>query len=228
MAWKGKVMSKKVLTKKERIREMTLLAMFIAIIALLGLVPAPWGTTVGFYRIPGTTIEATIIHIPVLVGAAIYGRKFGIWLGTAFGVISMIAAFIYSPYFFIYPWVSILPRFAFGILIPVIVNLFLKLIKNKYVSLVVSFFILTWIHAIFTLSMLFTVFPWVLELPYSWDTFVYYATVWLPTLAGFPWITLIEAVFAGVAGAVIVMSLARTYNFEKFLDKKGENSESSS
>jgi len=83
---KGKIM-KKTISKREQTRQMTILAMFIAIVAVLGLVPNGLGGTLGFIKI-APTIEATIIHIPVLIGAALLGRKFGIYLGLAFGVIS--------------------------------------------------------------------------------------------------------------------------------------------
>ena len=215
MAWKGKKMKEK-MSKREQTRQMTILAMFIAIIAILGLVPSPLGTTLGFYRVLGD-IEATIIHIPVLIGAALFGKKFGIYLALAFGVVSNIAAFLYHPYFFIYPWVAILPRLAFGFAIVYVVNFFLKVIKNKYFSLVVSFFLLTIIHAILTLGMLFTVFPMVLELPFSGETFKYYLIIWLPLMAGFPWVTLIEAVVAGIIGAAVVIRLAKVIGNSKFI-----------
>ncbi|HOO43951.1 MAG TPA: ECF transporter S component [Bacillota bacterium] len=212
-------MEKKVLTKKERIREMTMLALFIAIIALLGLTPAPYGTTLGFFRVYGQ-VEATIIHIPVLVGAALFGKRFGIYLGLAFGVVSNIAAFIYSPYFFIYPWVAILPRLAFGFLIVYFVDFSLKIFKNKYIAVGVSFFVLTLVHAVMTLGMLYTVFPMVMELPYNWTTFGYYFT-WLAINAGVPWITLGEAVLAGIVGGTIVIRLAKTQNIKKYISTEG-------
>jgi len=206
---------KTTLSKREKTREMTILAMFIAIIAILGLVPSPLGTTLGFYRVG--QVEATIIHIPVLVGGALFGKKFSIYLGLAFGVISMLAAFLYSPVFFIYPWASILPRLAFGFVIIYVVDFFLKIIKNKYISLAISFFLLTLIHAIFTLSMLFTVFPMVLELPFNGETFSYYLLFWLPLYAGFPWITLIEAVMAGIVGGTIIVRLSKIFGIKKYL-----------
>ncbi len=218
---------KKVLSNREKTREMTLLAMFIAIIAVLGLVPAPWGTTFGFFRIYGQ-VEATIIHIPVLIGAALFGRKYGLWLGIAFGVVSNIAAFIYNPYFFIYPWVAILPRFLFGILIVPVVNFFLKIIKNKYISLGVSFFLLTLIHAVMTLTMLYTVFNMVLNAN-GVDheaTLVFYFG-WLALNAGVPWITLGEAAAAAIIGSIVVMRLAGFRKISKYVGNEGDKVESS-
>ncbi len=208
-------MSTKTMTKKERTRDMTLLAMFIAIIAVLGLVPSGVpASTIGFIKI-APNMEATIIHIPVLVGAALFGKRYGLYLGLAFGVISNIAAFIYSPVFFVYPWVAILPRFLFGILIVPLVNVSLKYIKNKYLAVGVSFFVLTLIHAILTLTMLYTVFGWALKLPADQSTVPAFIT-FLVVNAGFPWTTLVEAAAAAVVGGVLVIRLAKYLKIEKY------------
>ena len=103
---------------------------FIAIIAVLGLVPNGLGGTIGFIKV-GPTIEVTIVHIPVLIGATLLGRRNGIILGLAFGVISNIAAFVYASPFFVYPWVAILPRFVFGLLIYGVLKFFVKIIKKR-------------------------------------------------------------------------------------------------
>ncbi|MCF7923725.1 MAG: ECF transporter S component [Candidatus Izimaplasma sp.] len=212
---------KKVLSNKEKTREMTILAMFIAIIALLGLVPAPWGTTWGFFRIVGT-VEATIIHIPVLIGAALMGKRFGIYLGLAFGIISNIAAFIYGSPLFYYPWVAILPRFIFGFLIVYFVDFALKLFSSKSIAIFVSFFILSLVHTIITLSLLYTVFPMVLELPYNKETFEYFIFTWI-FLIGFPWIQLLEAAAAGLIGSVIVLRLAKDFGIKKYMTNSDLN-----
>ncbi|MFW5794089.1 MAG: ECF transporter S component [Bacillota bacterium] len=206
-----------VLSNKEKTREMTILAMFIAIIALLGLVPAPWGTTWGFFRIVGT-IEATIIHIPVLIGAALMGKRFGIYLGLAFGIISNIAAFIYGSPFFYYPWVAILPRFIFGFIIVYVVNLSLKIFPTKSIAIFISFFVLSLIHTIITLTMLYTVFPMLLELPFNLETFEYFLFTWI-FLIGFPWVQLLEALAAGLIGSVIVIRLAKDFGIKKYMTK---------
>ncbi|MFO7970043.1 MAG: ECF transporter S component [Bacillota bacterium] len=208
---------KKVLSNKEKTREMTILAMFIAIIALLGLVPAPWGTTWGFFRIVGT-VEATIIHIPVLIGAALMGKRFGIYLGLAFGIISNIAAFIYGSPLFYYPWVAILPRFIFGFLIVYVVNFALKIFPTKSIALFISFFVLSLIHTIITLSLLYTVFPMVFELPFNLETLEYFIFTWI-FLIGFPWVQFLEAVAAGIIGSVIVIRLAKDFGIRKYMTK---------
>ncbi len=219
---KEKIMTKAVLSKKEKTRDMTRLAMFIAIIAVMGLVPS-WvpGSTIGFIRIT-PNMEATLIHIPVLVGAALFGKKYGLWLGLTFGVVSNIAAFIYNPLFFVYPWVAILPRFIFGILIVPIVNFGLKLFKNKYLAVGSSFFVLSLIHSLVTLTMLYTVYGMALHLPAADRTITAYIAA-LVGGAGFPWASLIEAGLAAVVGGVLVIRLGQYLKIQKYAkNPKGE------
>ncbi len=190
---------------REKTRELTMLAMFIAIIALLGLVPSGWGaSSIGFIKI-APDIEATIVHIPVLIGAALFGRKMGIYLGTAFGVVSMIAAFIYSSPYFIYPWVSVVPRVIFGLIIYDFVQFFKSVIKNRYVAYGVSFFLLTIIHTILVLTMFWTSFALVNSFTLS-EALVPYLdslVVW-----GIPISAPAEAVLAGIIGATILPRLS--------------------
>ncbi|XFA98867.1 ECF transporter S component [Candidatus Izemoplasma sp. B36] len=197
---------KKVLTKKEQTRQMTILAMFIAIIAVLGLVPNGLGGTIGFIKI-APTIEATIVHIPVLIGAVLLGRKMGIYLGLAFGVVANIAAFIYASPFFVYPWVAILPRFVFGLLIYDFTKIFIKLFKNKYLGIGVSFFLLTLIHTILVLFMFWTSYALVYDLGLFEAIKPYFAFLVLYNVI--PFTPFVEAAIAAVVGSVIVINLAR-------------------
>ena len=197
--------NKKVLSKKEQIREMTILAMFIAIIAVLGLVPNGIGGTIGFIKI-APNLSATIIHIPVLIGAALLGRKTGIYLGLAFGIISNIAAFIYAEALFQYPWVAILPRFVFGLLIYDVTLFFTKIIKNKYVGIGVSFAILTILHTVMTLAMAWTSFALISNMQLL-SAFVPFITLLISV--NVPIASLIESVGAGIIGAVVVVRLSK-------------------
>ncbi|MCK5731660.1 MAG: ECF transporter S component [Tenericutes bacterium] len=205
---------KKVLTKKEQTREMTILAMFIAIIAVLALVPNGLGGTIGFIKI-APTIEVTIVHIPVLIGAALLGRKAGIYLGLAFGVLANIAAFIYASPFFVYPWVAILPRFIFGLIIYDVLTFFVKMFKNKYVGVGVSFFILTLIHSLLVLTMLWTSFAMVMDIdtlslalkPYI-EFLILYTVI--------PFAPLVEGEVAAIVGSIIVVRLANYLKNDKY------------
>lgn len=198
---------KKTITKREQTRKMTILAMFIAIIATLGLVPSVLGSTLGFIKISLTPpVEATIIHIPVLIGGALLGRKFSVYLGLAFGVVANIAAFIYISPLFIYPWVAILPRFLFGLMIYDVTNFFVKITKNRLIGTGISFFILTFIHTIMVLALMSTSYSMVLGTGNYVDDFVPYVLL-LITL-NIPWASLIEMSLAAIIGSVIVVRLS--------------------
>ncbi|MFA7076084.1 MAG: ECF transporter S component [Candidatus Izemoplasmatales bacterium] len=195
---------KKIISKREQTRQMTILAMFIAIIAVLGLVPNGLGGTLGFIKIT-PTLEATIIHIPVLIGAALLGKKFGIYLGIAFGVISNIAAFIYSSPMFFYPWVAILPRFIFGLLIFDVTHFFIKVTKNRLIGTGISFFILTLIHTLMVLVMMFTSYSMLFGTGYWMDDLKSYIAFLI--LYNVPLASLVEMLLAAVVGSIIVVRL---------------------
>ncbi len=197
--------TKVVKSNKERIREMTLLAIFIAIVAVLGLVPSfgLGSSSLGFIRI-APNIEATIIHIPVLIGGTLLGRKMSIYLGLAFGVVSLIAAFIYASPLFVYPWVSVLPRFVFGLVIYDVMRFFQRIIGNKYLAFGIGFFVLTLIHTVLVLSMLWTSFAIYTEMG-LWESFVPYV-LWLVSVL-VPISAAIEAALAGLVGAVVAIRL---------------------
>jgi len=197
--------TKVVKSNKEKIREMTLLAIFIAIVAVLGLVPSfgLGSSSLGFIRI-APNIEATIIHIPVLIGGTLLGRKMSIYLGLAFGVVSLIAAFIYASPLFVYPWVSVLPRLVFGLVIYDVMQFFQRLIRNKYLAFGIGFFVLTLIHTVLVLSMLWTSFAIYTEMELL-ASFVPYI-LWLVSVL-VPVSAAIEAALAGLVGAVVALRL---------------------
>lgn len=137
---------------------MTILAMFIAIITVMAFVPQ-----LGFITI--FAVSATLIHIPVLIGGALLWRKGGLILGLAFGVVSLIRGAMSGgfDYLFIFPWVSVLPRLIFGLLIYDVYRLFNKIIKVRIVALAVSFLILSLIHSLMVLPMMVATFPLVIS-----------------------------------------------------------------
>ncbi|MFR8531285.1 MAG: ECF transporter S component [Anaeromassilibacillus sp.] len=64
-------------------RDFVLLALFAAIILLLAFTP------IGYIQLP--IIKATIVHVPVILGAIILGPKKGAILGVLFGLTSFIS-----------------------------------------------------------------------------------------------------------------------------------------
>lgn len=139
--------------KRVKIQEISLDAIFLALIILMTFTP------IGFISIP--PVSATLLHIPVLIGAYLFGKGKGFMYGTFFGLMSLIKAFIspvsiLDPYFQ-NPLVSILPRALFGYfsgLIFEIVRIHIKNIKEKVVSMVICF-IMTIFHSVLVFAFLY-------------------------------------------------------------------------
>lgn len=95
---------------KTKIRKLVVSAMLGAITVVLGLTP------LGF--IPLGVINATTMHIPVIVGAILEGPIVGASIGLIFGISSLIKAFTMpTPVSFVFynPLISVLPRVLIGI-----------------------------------------------------------------------------------------------------------------
>ena len=84
--------------KNEKTYELVLTALFTAIIVIMAFTPLGY--------IPLVVINATVIHIPVILGALFLGPKKGAFLGFVFGLTSLInntfkavtaSAFVFSP-----------------------------------------------------------------------------------------------------------------------------------
>lgn len=161
MAWKGRIMKKEQISRRDQTRQMTILAMFIAIIIVMGMVPF-----LGFIPLFGLSFQ--IITIPVIIGAVILGRKSGIILATVFGVTSLIRGAMSGgfDFLFVLPWISILPRVLWGLII-VDVFAFFKKIFDRYentkrlriLSLALGFLTVSLIHTLFVVPMIATGFP---------------------------------------------------------------------
>ena len=86
--------------KTAKTKELVLMAMFTGIIIAMAFVPY-------FGYIPLGFMNATIIHIPVIIGAIVLGPKKGAFLGGVFGLTSMInntfnpnlTSFVFSPFY---------------------------------------------------------------------------------------------------------------------------------
>ena len=103
---------------------MSLAGVMMALIILMSSVPF-----LGY--IPLGVINATIIHIPVIVGAILLGPKYGAFLGLVFGVSSIIkntftpnlTSFVFSPFYQVGEYggnfysviISLVPRILIGV-----------------------------------------------------------------------------------------------------------------
>jgi len=139
-------------TRNEEIRKMVLAAILIAIIILMTFVPQ-----LGYITI--FAVPITIIHIPVIIGGILLGRKYGLILGLVFGLGSMTRSFmeysLYAP--FTNPIVSVLPRMFIGLIASDIYNFFTKIIKNDKVSVPFAMGAVTFIHSIIVIPLLYLV-----------------------------------------------------------------------
>lgn len=84
---------------KQRTMDLTLAAIFTAIIIMMSVVPFLGYIPLGF-------MNATIMHVPVIIGAILLGPKYGAYFGLVFGMTSLVRAtltpnltsFVFSPF----------------------------------------------------------------------------------------------------------------------------------
>ncbi|NBK09448.1 ECF transporter S component [Enterococcus asini] len=126
--------------KENNVRGFTLTAMFLAIMIILAVTP------LGF--IPIGPINATTMHIPVIIASIVLGPRIGAGLGAVFGVISLARStifitpmsFVFSP-FIANPltnqgdWraliIAILPRILIGVVPYFVYQVLHHLMKQK-------------------------------------------------------------------------------------------------
>ena len=109
--------------EKENVYQLTLISMMVALLIMQTFVPI-----LGY--IPLGPIDVTIVHITVILSAVLFGPKFGTIIGTIWGALSMLRAFIQPTPFnivFLNPLISILPRLLVGL----ISASFFKLLKDR-------------------------------------------------------------------------------------------------
>lgn len=121
-------------------KNFTLTAMFLAILILLAVTP------LGF--IPIGPINATTMHIPVIIASIVLGPRLGAFLGGTFGLISMIRStviqtplsFVFSPFIPVIgtehgSWkallIAFIPRILIGVVPYFVYKGLRKLMKQK-------------------------------------------------------------------------------------------------
>ena len=116
-------------TKKLEVRKMAIIGVLSAISIMLSMTP------LGFIPIGPTS--ATIMHIPVIIGAVLEGPVVGMIVGFIFGATSLIRNLTMptiTSFALINPLVSILPRVLIGIVAYYVYKMSVKLIKNTFIS----------------------------------------------------------------------------------------------
>lgn len=151
----------------KNIKQFTLTAMFLAIILLLAFTP------LGF--IPLGPINATTMHIPVIIASIVLGPKIGGFLGGFFGVISLIRAtifptplsFIFSPFIPVIGTdqgslnailIAIIPRILIGIVPYFVYKLLLNWRTKQTVSLFIAGLLGSLTNTILVMNMIYLFF----------------------------------------------------------------------
>ncbi|MDZ4992850.1 ECF transporter S component [Clostridium perfringens] len=95
---------------RQKTRKLVVIGMLSGISIFLGL------TGLGFINIP--PVKATIMHIPVIIGAIIEGPIVGGLIGLVFGLFSMYQAFtapMPTSFMFLNPIIALVPRILIGV-----------------------------------------------------------------------------------------------------------------
>lgn len=145
--------------KNVKIRKMVFASELIAIILLLSFIINPvTGMPIGYIPI-GTVAVMTIIHIPVIIGAILLGKNYGMILGLVFGLGSLIESAILLGYNapFTNPLLSVVPRIFLGYITAVYYEFFTKKIKNKLFGTGLSLGLATLTHTLVVVPILYFV-----------------------------------------------------------------------
>ena len=126
------------MNKHQKIRDLVLFSLLVAIIVVMSFTPLGYIKTLG--------LEITLLVIPVVIGAINLGPKYGALLGLAFGLSSFFQCFGFSPFgatlLAINPWytafVCIVPRTLMGFLVGVIFKVLNKVVKHDIISHIIS------------------------------------------------------------------------------------------
>lgn len=151
---------------KKDTRWMVSVALMAAIIIVLA------NTPLGMIQLP--VIKATTVHIPVILGALLFGPLAGGILGGVFGVCSLasntmaptLLSFAFSPFLsstgllgsLKAVWVSVGCRILLGVAAAWIWILVTKFLKNQILSLVVTGFISSILHTFLVMGSIYLLF----------------------------------------------------------------------
>lgn len=192
----------------------TLTALFLSILLLLSFTP------LGF--IPLGPMNATTMHIPVILASVLLGPKIGAGLGGIFGLISLLRAtffpnplsFVFSPFIPIPgtdqgSWqailIAFLPRICIGILPYFIFKSLEKIKTKKAISLFLAGVAGSLVNTILVMNMIYFLF----QQPYAQivgksGSAIYTAILAVILTSGIP-----EAILAGLITSSVGMILLR-------------------
>ncbi len=132
----------------------------MAVTGMLGAVSVVLGMTpLGF--IPVGPTNATIMHIPVIIGAIVEGPIVGMLVGLIFGIFSMIRSVTTpTPVSFVFwnPLVAVLPRIMIGLVSYYVYKAAIKTTKNEAVSLGIAGALGTLANTVGVLGMVYVLY----------------------------------------------------------------------
>ena len=199
------------LTIRHQIRTITIHSMFIALIAIMGLVPF-----LGFLPI-GAGVSITLIHLPVLLGAILLSTRSATLFGLSFGLVSLLVVLtnpapLPTDLFFLNPLISVLPRIIFGFFAGITLT-FAKQVKGplpiRWMAISVGSLIATIVHTVLVLSIL-----WIFESEALIESFGnLFNLIWfILGLNG-----LLEAIVAAITIPVIYLTIEHIPSIRRFL-----------
>lgn len=205
------------------IRTIVFDAMFIAIIAIMAFVP-----NIGLITV-SPLISFTLLHIPVLIGAALFGWKRGLIYGIAFGLLTLIQAATqprgaFDP-LFINPLISVLPRALFGLVAGFSLELLRKMprLYQKGLFVAATSLVMTLFHTFLVITSIWLVYKAdVLRILQIQDAQSFHWINFIGLLA-IVFGALIEAGIAAVITPAIAVPIYHKYPF--LLNKKEQNNE---
>lgn len=140
-------------TKAYDTNSLVKLSMGISIIIIMTFTPLG--------HLPGL-LAITIVHVPVIIGAILYGPKVGTILGLSMGLASLTKSIVAptSPLneFFRNPLVSVLPRLAIGLAAYLAYTQVIKLTRNKSIATAMGALFGSLANTVCTLGMLYIVY----------------------------------------------------------------------
>lgn len=140
---------------------------------LTGLMLVMAFTPLGYIPLP--FMNATTMHIPVIIGACLLGPKMGAVLGGLFGVTSVIKAtitpnitsFVFTPFYNLNPqfhgsWtsliVAIVPRILIGLVAGLIFQALCRMLRNETVSLAIAGFVGSMVNTVGVMGLIYLLF----------------------------------------------------------------------
>ena len=186
---------------EKKVLDMSLAGIFTAIILMMGF------------------MNATIIHVPVIIGAIVLGPKYGAWLGLVFGLTSLVKAtltptvtsFVFSPFITIGGYsgnmwsvvIAIVPRICIGIAAYYAYEMASRMLKGKKGGRTISL----WIAGILLVMNGIYVFFGNSYAAASNQAVghVYDLILWMIVAFGIP-----EAIIAGILSTAVIQALFRS------------------